>query len=126
MTDGGGVGLFLPPEKRCLSAASSFFQGRNNPTHPVPPPKTTRLGPEPKPTTRNQNERTTRHPQQSHRLPALDLRIPGLAPVLLWQTDHRHHLVLHVRAVLHRLDHRRSEEHTSELQSRPHLVCRLL
>src|SRR5690554_7170291 len=23
-------------------------------------------------------------------------------------------------------DHRRSEEHTSELQSRPHLVCRLL
>src|SRR3989442_6279087 len=28
------------------------------------------------------------------------------------------------RAVLARLD--RSEEHTSELQSRPHLVCRLL
>src|SRR3989442_9795713 len=25
-----------------------------------------------------------------------------------------------------RLDQRRSEEHTSELQSRPHLVCRLL
>src|SRR5436305_2785046 len=25
-----------------------------------------------------------------------------------------------------RIDHLRSEEHTSELQSRPHLVCRLL
>src|SRR3989442_7007497 len=25
-----------------------------------------------------------------------------------------------------RREHRRSEEHTSELQSRPHLVCRLL
>src|SRR2546422_2228978 len=30
------------------------------------------------------------------------------------------------RGVLDVLDHRRSEEHTSELQSRLHLVCRLL
>src|SRR3989442_11927836 len=29
-------------------------------------------------------------------------------------------------AVLHNLADPRSEEHTSELQSRPHLVCRLL
>src|SRR6266498_5479624 len=28
--------------------------------------------------------------------------------------------------VADRMDRRRSEEHTSELQSRPHLVCRLL
>src|SRR5690554_5799944 len=28
--------------------------------------------------------------------------------------------------IIHRHHHRRSEEHTSELQSRPHLVCRLL
>src|SRR3989442_10006421 len=33
----------------------------------------------------------------------------------------RFHLLLQVRSVLPR-----SEEHTSELQSRPHLVCRLL
>src|SRR6266699_7238566 len=30
------------------------------------------------------------------------------------------------RKMLHDVPHRRSEEHTSELQSRPHLVCRLL
>src|SRR5207344_1736694 len=38
----------------------------------------------------------------------------------------RHHA--HLRPVQIRLDERprRSEEHTSELQSRPHLVCRLL
>src|SRR3989442_9440142 len=29
-------------------------------------------------------------------------------------------------AALHLVPHQRSEEHTSELQSRPHLVCRLL
>src|SRR2546429_2457627 len=32
----------------------------------------------------------------------------------------------HARCVLVRLEHARSEEHTSELQSRLHLVCRLL
>src|SRR3989442_6799736 len=38
----------------------------------------------------------------------------------------------HAHPLVHRGDHRgapgdaRSEEHTSELQSRPHLVCRLL
>src|SRR6266498_851360 len=31
-----------------------------------------------------------------------------------------------VNAILYFVDRRRSEEHTSELQSRPHLVCRLL
>src|SRR5687768_18332645 len=36
-------------------------------------------------------------------------------------------LALHRHAMfLHRLEHRRSEEHTSELQSRLHLVCHLL
>src|SRR2546422_2373584 len=46
--------------------------------------------------------------------------------------DHRHHLFDLVRHLgSHRVDavgeaDRRSEEHTSELQSRLHLVCRLL
>src|SRR5690554_995752 len=106
----GEVGLFFPPEKRCLSEASCFFQGKNNPTSPVPPPNP-KAGAQARTQASTQKEtkpdgNQTRHPQQSHRLPALDLRIPGLAPVLLRQTDHRHHLVLHVRAVLHRLDHR--------------------
>src|SRR3989442_8332659 len=35
-----------------------------------------------------------------------------------------HHRARHRR--LRRPEHLRSEEHTSELQSRPHLVCRLL
>src|SRR2546422_4654285 len=37
----------------------------------------------------------------------------------------KHHVLRHAAAVAHRL-HDRSEEHTSELQSRLHLVCRLL
>src|SRR5436305_12105163 len=32
----------------------------------------------------------------------------------------------HAHELLLRIDEERSEEHTSELQSRPHLVCRLL
>src|SRR2546429_1104971 len=55
--------------------------------------------------------------------------VPGGAP--------NRHLVLEGRAALHLpgryqnqegqlLEHARSEEHTSELQSRLHLVCRLL
>src|SRR5690554_7065055 len=36
------------------------------------------------------------------------------------QSGHR------AEAQIRRADHPRSEEHTSELQSRPHLVCRLL
>src|SRR3989442_7245214 len=43
------------------------------------------------------------------------------------QFQRRVHQVFGLRYTLrgHRKDHR-SEEHTSELQSRPHLVCRLL
>src|SRR5687768_17790055 len=36
------------------------------------------------------------------------------------------HVLRHVRAFHHHLHRVRSEEHTSELQSRLHLVCRLL
>src|SRR5436305_6075716 len=36
------------------------------------------------------------------------------------------HLVGELRVVVPEADDHRSEEHTSELQSRPHLVCRLL
>ena len=36
----------------------------------------------------------------------MDLRLSWLAPLLLWQADHRHHLVLHARIVFCRLDHR--------------------
>src|SRR5690554_7532712 len=38
-------------------------------------------------------------------------------------TDFGHVLLEHAQTVAHEV---RSEEHTSELQSRPHLVCRLL
>src|SRR3712207_8351086 len=53
----------------------------------------------------------------------------GLAPVLAG--DDPHHVVApHLQPVRHALKHlrrqRRSEEHTSELQSRQYLVCRLL
>src|SRR5690554_7628225 len=34
--------------------------------------------------------------------------------------------LMHVQDHTRTITHRRSEEHTSELQSRPHLVCRLL
>src|SRR3989442_11538581 len=37
-----------------------------------------------------------------------------------------HEYKLAMRASAHRMGPPRSEEHTSELQSRPHLVCRLL
>src|SRR3712207_8718818 len=42
--------------------------------------------------------------------------------------DHRHHVGLRVRAVedVAERPRQRSEEHTSELQSRQYLVCRLL
>src|SRR5690554_7104286 len=51
-----------------------------------------------------------------------------------WCGDTGQRLAAHASAQCHRLDAallenaspRRSEEHTSELQSRPHLVCRLL
>src|SRR2546422_6510483 len=46
------------------------------------------------------------------RVPELRQHDGGLAPVL--------------GGVVHLVDHLRSEEHTSELQSRLHLVCRLL
>src|SRR5690554_6979319 len=35
-------------------------------------------------------------------------------------------VALRVASAYRSADHQRSEEHTSELQSRPHLVCRLL
>src|SRR2546422_2678749 len=47
-----------------------------------------------------------------------------LLPVLMQLVPLRFHIVRHVQAHLERC--RRSEEHTSELQSRLHLVCRLL
>src|SRR3989442_10456351 len=49
---------------------------------------------------------------------------------IISRVNHREHLIVGVVGVLgnavHRVYHLRSEEHTSELQSRPHLVCRLL
>src|SRR5690554_7548199 len=53
------------------------------------------------------------------------------APELLAHQDHPGHRVLRRaqapgRLEADRLAGARSEEHTSELQSRPHLVCRLL
>src|SRR5690554_7026708 len=62
----------------------------------------------------------------------------GNAPKALWSrwvdTDEQNRIALSCRALLVQEDDRnilietgiRSEEHTSELQSRPHLVCRLL
>src|SRR3989442_11381275 len=40
--------------------------------------------------------------------------------------DAHPHLFIHLAAVVGGIGANRSEEHTSELQSRPHLVCRLL
>src|SRR5687768_18206269 len=45
---------------------------------------------------------------------------------LEWPGPYGHALSLSQRALLHFLGADRSEEHTSELQSRLHLVCRLL
>src|SRR5690554_7061346 len=69
----------------------------------------------------------------------------ALLPALVQQTDHENHLSRiavsvdarnlphafgNIQQILHDLPsdeyQLRSEEHTSELQSRPHLVCRLL
>src|SRR3989442_12531587 len=54
---------------------------------------------------------------------ALPILLPGYAPDRLDQRARRP-----LKAVQHLFDEEvlRSEEHTSELQSRPHLVCRLL
>src|SRR5436305_11163329 len=57
------------------------------------------------------------------RSPAFALRQSLLQQLSVFKVDGHVNLSRHVvgRVVL-----RRSEEHTSELQSRPHLVCRLL
>src|SRR5436305_7417977 len=53
------------------------------------------------------------------------LQLRQLASKLGQESDHQLHGI--ERVELSRVEHpRRSEEHTSELQSRPHLVCRLL
>src|SRR3989442_8529350 len=45
----------------------------------------------------------------------------------LTELAHRHGLwLVEDAAEAHGAEYKRSEEHTSELQSRPHLVCRLL
>src|SRR5690554_7369720 len=45
---------------------------------------------------------------------------------LLWLPSDRYQHVELLRHALEQANSGRSEEHTSELQSRPHLVCRLL
>src|SRR5436305_8525427 len=57
-------------------------------------------------------------------LPALGCLAPCLARGRPCKTDREHKSEKRSRAP--NLHTRRSEEHTSELQSRPHLVCRLL
>src|SRR5690554_7852269 len=60
------------------------------------------------------------------------LSLHDALPILARRGDHVSVAVfcgiglLHLDEVAVGLGHRRSEEHTSELQSRPHLVCRLL
>src|SRR5690625_6439617 len=58
-----------------------------------------------------------------HRSCCLSSLLPGLTSALLLGLFLRD-VVVHVH--VGRTDERRSEEHTSELQSRGHLVCRLL
>src|SRR3712207_7350497 len=57
--------------------------------------------------------------------PAAGLRAGGVRPRLVRLLDLAHVPARRVRRG-RRLRHRRSEEHTSELQSRQYLVCRLL
>src|SRR5204863_7244600 len=62
-------------------------------------------------------------------MPHVSRRAPEVSHLRrVWSTvRHTHHRILLSRIEVGRLDHhRRSEEHTSELQSRRDLVCRLL
>src|SRR3989449_6308564 len=102
-----------------------------------------RAPPEPTPRTRPQGRRATRRRAASPRLRGRSPKIrdpPGAEPNIA-RRDERHQFVagrcdwmrpqpplgvsLERRSAF-RVDLRRSEEHTSELQSRLHLVCRLL
>src|SRR5439155_23212323 len=82
----------------------------------LPPPPTSTLFPY---TTLFRSERTAgaEGPNAQH-------QIARLQSVLREANDHRH--ALHTHIPILRLVFGRSEEHTSELQSRGHLVCRLL
>jgi TM2 domain len=61
------------------------------------------------------------HPLRPGRLHSLDLRVPGIAPVLLRQADHRNDLVLHRRPVADRLDYRPFPDPRHESAGRPPL-----
>src|SRR5258707_4504339 len=56
------------------------------------------------------------------RISYLQVLVMATIPTLLYYLS----IVLMIEADSRRLDHQRSEEHTSELQSRQYLVCRLL
>src|SRR5690554_7284339 len=58
----------------------------------------------------------------------LSIAVPGLQGIVTNSTEgYSHNLPYTTKAdLLKAWDEARSEEHTSELQSRPHLVCRLL
>src|SRR3989442_7483208 len=58
------------------------------------------------------------------RPPRGEVVVPDRHPVLL--SRRRRQVEVRARARRQVAGHARSEEHTSELQSRPHLVCRLL
>src|SRR5690554_7364645 len=70
--------------------------------------------------------------QRSNDLLGADLRIESTVPIdTFWQESAeniglRSTVTTHFPTMVLAGDEMRSEEHTSELQSRPHLVCRLL
>src|SRR5207244_8935983 len=87
--------------------------------------------------TGNLGFRTSRRPHQFHPLDARQADLLSLEPELDATAQLTRHVILAIGqcADLHpkrcagkrqRLDAERSEEHTSELQSPDHLVCRLL
>src|SRR3712207_8659180 len=67
--------------------------------------------------------------QHDERHPAVMVDVGEAAHVALGEVRHRAEEAVELRPVAHpgvELDQQRSEEHTSELQSRQYLVCRLL
>src|SRR5690554_7356410 len=65
--------------------------------------------------------------QWADQVQALGCTFQTLAALLQLQLDSTWQALLQlVKALLQQAQQPRSEEHTSELQSRPHLVCRLL
>src|SRR5436309_9928511 len=99
--------MVLRPPHSTLSPYTTLFRSLLDRTRSSPPPELALAGPRP--------EILAQAPSPSTAAPGRRARLPGTS-----------HQTPHPQFLRRRPLRRRSEEHTSELQSRENLVCRLL